>query len=202
MRAEAEHMHDAPLGRSGPYTIHDLFEIEDELHRYEVLDGMLLVSPGPGFDHQWCGDELRAALKYAAPPGVKVVTAFTVRLHHDTRGFIPDLVVTRPQVKTRGRRFLEAEDLLCLVEIVSPHNQSSDRILKPATYAAAGIPYYWRVELQDFPDRGNDRLPVVLVHALDDGCYRLVERLPAGLVGRLTRPFPVEFDPARLLPED
>jgi Uma2 family endonuclease len=32
------------------------------------------------------------------------------------------------------------------VEIVSPTSQSMDRVMKPALYAAAGIPFYWRIE--------------------------------------------------------
>lgn len=34
---------------------------------------------------------------------------------------------------------------------------------------------------------------------LDDGCYRLTRRLPADSTGRITDPFPVEFDPASLV---
>jgi hypothetical protein len=36
-----------------------------------------------------------------------------------------------------------------VVEIVSPSTVSIDRAVKPAMYAEAGIPVYWRVELHD-----------------------------------------------------
>jgi Uma2 family endonuclease len=37
-------------------------------------------------------------------------------------------------------------EVVLAVEIVSPTSQSMDRITKPALYAAAAIPYYWRIE--------------------------------------------------------
>src|ERR1044072_8348809 len=42
------------------------------------------------------------------------------------------------------REYLVTQGLA--VEIVSPTSQSMDRITKPALYARAGIPYYWRIE--------------------------------------------------------
>jgi Uma2 family endonuclease len=33
-----------------------------------------------------------------------------------------------------------------VVEVVSPGTRKRDRLEKPAEYAAAGIPHYWRVE--------------------------------------------------------
>ncbi|MGY1436398.1 Uma2 family endonuclease [Streptomyces reniochalinae] len=34
------------------------------------------------------------------------------------------------------------------VEVVSPGSRSQDRVLKPAQYAAAKVPYFWRAELE------------------------------------------------------
>jgi Uma2 family endonuclease len=38
-----------------------------------------------------------------------------------------------------------------VVEVVSPSTTAIDRAVKPAMYADAGIPVYWRVELQGTP---------------------------------------------------
>jgi hypothetical protein len=35
-----------------PHTIHDLLTLDHARHRFEVLDGTLIVSPAPGYDHQ------------------------------------------------------------------------------------------------------------------------------------------------------
>lgn len=36
-----------------------------------------------------------------------------------------------------------------IVEVVSPDSRTADRVVKPAKYAAGGIPEYWRVEEAD-----------------------------------------------------
>jgi Uma2 family endonuclease len=39
-----------------------------------------------------------------------------------------------------------AHEVILAVEIVSPTSVGMDRITKPAIYAGAGIPFYWRIE--------------------------------------------------------
>lgn len=120
----------------------------------------------------------------------------------DENALVPDLVITRPGVSTRGRTWLEAEEVLCVVEVVSPGSRRLDRVTKPSAYAEAGIPFFWRVELAPFPERLHERVPVILVYEHHQGRYRATERLAAGATGKIMRPFPVEFDPAELLDED
>ena len=36
---------------STPFTVHDLEGTPDDGHRYELIDGELLVSPAPGLRH-------------------------------------------------------------------------------------------------------------------------------------------------------
>jgi Uma2 family endonuclease len=192
-----------PPTEGEPFTLYQLFDMPDNSVKYEVIDGEIVMSPSPSSDHQELGAELWLALRSAAPPDVRVFLGMTVRLRRDEDGPVPDITILRPGVKRRGRKFFEAEDVLALIEIVSPQNTRMDRILKPMMYAAVGIPYYWRVELSDFPGRKTDeQVPVVLVHELVSESYRAMERLSAGQKGRLTLPFPVEFDPADLLPGD
>ena len=66
----------------------------------------------------------------------------------------------------------------------------SCRAIKPAMYAEAAIPVYWRVELQDAPK--------IVVSSLSRGRYVTRTTLTAGSRGRITRPFAVEIDPADL----
>lgn len=176
----------APFARTAPFTIHDLFETPDDGCRYEVLDGALIVSPAPHSFHQFFGDELRHIFREAAPAGAHAVTAIAVRIREDTTTFIPDVVVTTVDPHSR-RKWVEAHEVLAVVEIVSPGSTRRDRILKPAVYASAGVPCYWRVEL--------DPEPAVFVHVLDGDAYRLVDTLTAGAVGATEHPFPVRLDP-------
>lgn len=164
------------------YTIHDLFEMPDDGRRYEVLDAALIVSPAPDTLHQYVGDEFRVSLKAAAPPGVFVLTAVAVRIGEDTTTFIPDVVVTTVDPRTR-RRWLEAHEVLAVVEIVSPTSKRRDRVLKPNVYAAIGIPCYWRVEL--------DPELRILVHTLDGDAYRLVDTMVPGARTETQHPFPI-----------
>jgi hypothetical protein len=79
------------------------------------------------------------------------------------------------------------EAVLAVVEVVSPSTVSIDRAVKPVMYAEAGIPVYWRVELQGTPK--------AVVGSLSRGRYVTRTTLVAGTPGRITRPCAVELDP-------
>ncbi|MGI5164330.1 Uma2 family endonuclease [Spirillospora sp. CA-253888] len=183
-----------------PYTIHDIIELnQDRWPRYEVLGGTLVVSPAPMSDHQIFSDNLQTLLAVNAPDREITLSAPNLRLVKDENGVIPDLVVFPPETDTVRRTWVEADETLAVVEIVSPGNRLNDRVTKPVVYAESGIPCYVRVELAPFPGQGGGRLPIVLVHELRMGVYQEVERLTAGEPGTLALPFPVSFDPADLL---
>ena len=76
-----------------------------------------------------------------------------------------------------------------MVEVVSPSTVSIDRAVTPALYAEAGIRVSWRVELPGTPK--------IVACFLSCGRYVTRTTLVAGK-GRITRPFPVELDPADL----
>jgi hypothetical protein len=82
------------------------------------------------------------------------------------------------------------EAALGLVEVVSPSAVLMDRVVKPVMYAEAGIPVYWRVELQGTPK--------IVACSLSRGRYVTRTTLVAGTPGRITGPFAVELDPADL----
>jgi hypothetical protein len=48
----------------------------------------------------------------------------------------------------QGRLALGPAEVLLAVEVVSPGSRVTDRVTKPAQYAAAGVPAYWRVETE------------------------------------------------------
>jgi hypothetical protein len=39
------------LAEGRPFTVHDLEAMPDDGRRYEIIDGMLLVTPAPGWPH-------------------------------------------------------------------------------------------------------------------------------------------------------
>ncbi|MDO9455952.1 Uma2 family endonuclease [Nocardioides sp.] len=127
----------------GPWTFDDLQSLPDESGwRYEIVDGALVVSPGPALRHEVVGELLRRCLREVLPPHVITVGPMAVDLEPTYR--LPDLVVV--DLDTDDTTKLAAADVHLAIEIVSPSSTTTDRVTKPAEYAAHGLLAYWRVE--------------------------------------------------------
>jgi Uma2 family endonuclease len=185
----------ALVEHTGPWTADDVEALPDQGDhaRFEVYDGgVLVVSPAPGIAHQRASYWLHRALaEAAAAAGVdaEVLEAVNVALPGG-KLLVPDVVVVAADAAARATVRIPCEAVLAVVEVVSPSTVSMDRAIKPAMYAEAGIPVYWRVELQDAPR--------VVVCSLSRGRYVTRTTLTAGTTGRITRPFAVELDPAEM----
>lgn len=131
---------------AGGWTTDDLDAMPDDGIRRELLDGVLLVSPSPTNTHQKIAGLLMAALDESCPAEFDVTQGNEIQMNN-RRAFIPDVLVTTYEAAQRGGRRFQPHEVVLAVEIVSPTSQSMDRITKPALYAAAEIPYYWRVEI-------------------------------------------------------
>lgn len=125
------------------WTVDDLPD-DDRYRRCELVDGALLVTPPPELRHDEAAMALRDLLRGGLPAQWRAMTAAGV--HFDRRNYrLPDVLVYERTASARGR--LEPADLLLAVEVMSPGSISTDRVTKPAQYAAAGIPHFWRLEL-------------------------------------------------------
>ena len=176
-----------PLPWGAVLTEDDLATMPDDGHRYELLDGALLVTPAPNINHQRCVGALFALLRSARQAGHTVFVApLDVRLSRVTV-LEPDVLVARPADLTPAR--LEGPPLLA-VEVLSPSTRRIDLGSKRMAYEAAGVPAYWLVDPE---------VPGLTVLELDVGRY--VER--ATVAGdeafHATFPFAVTVVPARLL---
>lgn len=170
-------MTEAALAASpGPWTIDDLTGLVHDGRRYEIVDGSLLVTPAPSLGHQGVAQRLAALLDACCPTGWETVQAPGLQLRADPtmRLLIPDIAVVRAEVLWSGTGTLSPADVLLTVELVSPSAESTDRITKPALYAAAGIAAYWRVELE-----GTAGITVV-VHRLAGANYVEEQQVHAG----------------------
>lgn len=137
----------SPLGfvRAEPWSEEAYFALGETPGRVELLDGSLLVSPPPTPQHQAACRTMAAIFDApAAQAGLEVYEAIGVRLQTG-RIFIPDVVVTF-SLRDRTVSAVEAAQVLLAVEVVSPSTRTTDRVLKPAMYAAAGIDCYVRLE--------------------------------------------------------
>jgi Uma2 family endonuclease len=177
--------------RTDPWTVDALYALPDDGMRHELLDGTLLVSPPPSVPHQLAARRLVAAITAAAPPDVEVLEATGVALRAGV--LVPDVVVARAAAVHAAHRSLAPEDVLLVVEIVSPSSRTADRRWKPEAYAESGIPRFLRVELDAVPGP-----QLVLATLGGDGRYAIDTVVPAGRPTRLGLPFPVLVDPATL----
>lgn len=174
------------LPRSRPLTRADLELMPDDGHRYELVDGVLLVSPAPRWQHQRVVGELHVLLHQACPPDLEVLLApFDVVLADDTV-LQPDLLVApRSQFTERG---LPGAPLLA-VEVLSPSTRRFDLLLKRDRLEVAGVPSYWLVD----PDE-----PSLTALELVDGAYREAAAVRGDASWTAVVPFPVTVSPGAL----
>jgi len=133
------------LPPAGGWTTDDLDALPDDGVRRELLDGVLLVSPSPTDIHQIIAGRLMVALEGSCPDEFQVTQGVEVRFDRHN-AMIPDVLVATDTAAQRGSHYYAPHEVMLAVEIVSPSSKKMDRILKPAVFAAAGIPFYWRIE--------------------------------------------------------
>lgn len=136
------------LPPAGGWTVDHLDALPDDGVRRELLDGVLLVSPSPTDIHGVLSGLIFYALHASCPPEYHVTQTVSIQINK-RRSFIPDVLVPTDEAARRKSAKFTPREVVLAIEIVSPSTQSMDRITKPALYAAAGIPYYWRVETRN-----------------------------------------------------
>lgn len=167
------------------WTADDLAEMPDDGRRYELIDGVLVVSPSPTRPHQRVSTRLTVILDRHAPAELEVLAA-PCDLHLG-----PDTVV-QPDLLAVP---VDDDDALpqLVVEILSASTRFFDLNLKKARFAAAGIPAYWVVD----PGLGG-RPATLTAWELRDGEYVEAARAQGTETARLQRPFPVDVTPEAL----
>jgi len=121
----------------------------------ELVEGRVILSPSPEFDHNYVGDEVWLALRQQLPPHLLAITDMDVNLElapPKAPGFVrrPDVLVVYREARERIRRergILRASDVVIVVETLSPGSKRTDRVAKRHDYADAGIPHYWILDL-------------------------------------------------------
>jgi Uma2 family endonuclease len=135
---------DEPIGRVLTGQEYDALP-ENALR--ELVDGVIRMMVTPTWRHQFVVRELAHRLDVLGRPKFRAGGPIEVRFA-DTHRRNPDVaVVTQEEYHKLESRVLPA-DVVLAVEVVSQGSQTDDRREKPFEYAEAGIPFYWRVELE------------------------------------------------------
>jgi Uma2 family endonuclease len=168
-----------------PLTVDDLELMPDDGHRYELVDGTLIVSPAPSLRHQVVHANLMRILQQACPEGLRVLSApLDVVLAGDT-SVQPDLLVVPSDLP--GPEVTAVPALA--VEILSPSSRLIDLNLKRARYERAGVPTYWVVDPDDLR---------LTAWELSGGRYVEAADLAGSESWTAVRPFPVSIVPGAL----
>ena len=170
-----------------PMTRADLDESPKDGRRYELIDGVLVVSPSPSWLHQRAAFRLAKLLDAERGEDVEVFTApLDVDVSDDTL-MQPDILVVRSDRLGDGGRLTGLPELA--VEVLSPSTRRFDLVLKRSRYEAAGCPSYWVIDPE---------APSIVAWDLVDGRYVEAGRAEGDTDLAQTRPYPVVVNPARL----
>ncbi|HYN88476.1 MAG TPA: Uma2 family endonuclease [Ardenticatenaceae bacterium] len=158
----------------GAWTYDDWGALPADGNRYEVIDGVLYMTPSPAIAHQ--------------ASSLNLVVAMTTHVRHHQLGRVlpapvdvllptqpvslqPDIVfISKERYGTIGQKRIEGVPDL-VVEILSPGNRQVDRDEKQAAYQKSGVPEYWIIDY---------RARTVEVFVLNSGGYVLLGKWAMG----------------------
>ena len=131
-----------PGPRQGHWTYEAYAALPDDGLRYEIMQGVLVMTPAPEPGHQGISMEISFCLYeqiisknrgkvFAAPIDVVLSKKEVVQ---------PDVLVILNEHldRVQKKRIVGAPDLV--VEIISPSSVATDSIIKRQTYERAGVP--------------------------------------------------------------
>ena len=131
-----------------PLTIEDFESFPDDGNRYEIIGGLLSVSPSPTLEHQRIVGRIFTTLeRYFEQTGTGEVFVAPVDVELSNFDVVqPDVAVvlnTNASVK-QELRIVGAPDVV--VEVISPSSAMRDRVRKAALYAMNSVQEYWLVD--------------------------------------------------------
>jgi Uma2 family endonuclease len=136
-------------GRDRLLTYADYAAFPDDGHRYQLLEGELVMTPSPNRWHQEVSLELASQLlvhvrKHDLGKVFDAPLDVTLDDHNVVQ---PDILfVSKERAGVlQGARVIGAPDLC--VEILSPGSQRIDRVRKLELYARFDVKHYWIIDL-------------------------------------------------------
>ena len=128
------------------YTVDDLEQFPEDGNRYELLDGVLLVTPQASATHQIVANRINGELIIALQkPGLAHVTSPGAVVQLPRTQLQPDILVypARFSPTTDWRKVTEH---WLAVEVYSRSSRIYDREFKRDAYFALGVEHVWLVD--------------------------------------------------------
>ena len=169
------------------FTVEDLEDMPDDGFRYELDDGVLIVSPAPSNLHQLAVSRLQMILGAACPPEFLVLSGPGVNISRFQHR-VPDVAVIRTE--SFEEMFLVQPPVLA-IEVASPRTRLYDLGRKKEVYERFGIRSYWIVE--------SGGKPSLTVFELRRGRYTQTAQVIGVDSLEIARPFGVTIVPADLV---
>jgi Uma2 family endonuclease len=175
-------------GQDRALTVADMADMPDDEFRYELDDGVLIVSPAPSTLHQLAVTRLAVLLSAVCPAELVVLAGVGVNISKFQHR-VPDVAVVRADAL---ESFFQETPPELVVEVASPRTRLYDRNRKKDIYQGFGIPAYWIVE------PSSDR-PELTVFELRSGSYEQTVHVTGAEEYRASLPFPVTIAPSQLV---
>ena len=171
-----------------PFSASDLDDMTDDGYRREVIEGRLIVTPSPIFEHQSAVSGLHYVLKHNCPPGYRVAIAPLDWRPPIGDSLQPDLMVIREE-DYNPKGFMLGTPLL-VVEVRSPSTATFDETEKRARYESLGVPDYWMLD---------PAIPSLVALHLTDGQYVEIARVGGKETFEAKTPYPATVVPSELI---
>ena len=128
-------------------TVDDIERFPEDGNRYELLDGLLLVTPAPRAVHQIVATRLAALMTVALGSHAHVVGPGAISRPPHTQ-LQPDVLVY-PSRFSPSTDWVKVTEHWLAVEVLSPSSRIYDREFKRDAYFALGVPEVWLIDVDD-----------------------------------------------------
>jgi Uma2 family endonuclease len=137
-----------PSVSSRDWTVEKLHALPDDGNKYEIIDGVLYMTPAPRLLHEWALQVLlELLLPYARSISLDGMCP-TADIEYSERTLVqPDLFVFRRVPGKRYREWADVQPLQLIAEALSPSTRRRDRTVKRALYQSQGVPEFWIIDI-------------------------------------------------------
>ena len=130
---------------------------KEEHLRYELIDGAVMMSPSPSFEHQQISGNVLALSKSRLKGQCLSVFEYDLK--------VDNLTLLKPDVSVYCKEDKQVPEIV--FEVLSPSTRQRDIMVKPAKYKAAGVKEYWIIDpvsrtviVHSFVPEGTDEIDI------------------------------------------